>query len=55
MITNWTFSHFSELKIDGAEHLLHVPHCDCSMVPFEWCVVYRPRAGELAVAMFTRN
>ena len=54
MITNWTFDHFTELAIDGCEHLLHVPYCDCAMVPFEWAVVYRPRAGQLAVAMFTR-
>ena len=54
MITNWSFAHFSEMSISGCTHLLHVPHVDCSMVPFEWCVVYRPRAGQLACAMLTR-
>lgn len=55
MITNWTFAHFDELRIEGAEHLLHVPATDPTMIPFEFAVVYRPRAGQLALATFTRG
>jgi len=54
MITNWTFAHFNELKIEGAEHLVHMPVTDPRMVPFEFGIVYRPRAHQLALATFTR-
>ena len=55
MVTNWTFSHFQELAIDGATHLLHSPHCDTKMVPFDIAVVYHPRRDELAVLCFVRS
>ena len=32
-----------------------MPHCDVGMVPFDVAVVYRPRAGELAVVFFVRS
>ena len=54
MVSNWTFGHFEEFCIDGCEHVLHVPHCDPAMVPFEFGVLYRPRKGKLALASFTR-
>jgi len=55
MVTNWTFSHFQEMAIDGATHLLHSPHCDTKMVPFDVAVVYRPRKDEHAVLCFVRS
>ena len=55
MVTNWTFSHFTELAVEGCQHLAHMPHCDIAMVPFEFAVVYRPRAGQLALACFVRS
>ena len=35
--------------------MLHMPLCDVKMVPFECGVVYRPRAGSLAVVYFVRT
>lgn len=55
MVTNWTFPFFSELKIEGCQQMLHLPLCDVKMVPFEVGVVYRPRAGEIAVTFFVRS
>jgi hypothetical protein len=55
MVTNWTFPHFSELRVEGCEQMLHSPHCDVKMVPFDCAVVYRPRAGQLAAAFFVRS
>jgi hypothetical protein len=55
MITNWTFPHFSELSIAGCQHVLHSPHTDCSLIPFDLAVVYSPRKGETAVSFFTRS
>ena len=56
MVTNWTFPFFSELKIDDdCDQMLHVPHCDIKMVPFDVAVLYRPRANDLAVTFFVRS
>jgi len=55
MVTNWTFPFFSEVKLEGCEQMLHMPHCDINMVPFDIAVVYRPRAGELAMTFFVRS
>jgi hypothetical protein len=54
MVTSWVFPSFSALSVEGAEQLLHMPHCDVKMVPFEIAVVYRPQAGKIAVVYFTR-
>jgi hypothetical protein len=54
MVTSWVFPSFSALSVEGAEQLLHMPHCDVKMVPFEVAVVYRPQAGRIAVVYFTR-
>jgi len=54
MVTNWTFDHFSELVIDGCEHVVHMVYADPVFVPFEFGVIYRPRAGELALLSCTR-
>lgn len=55
MVTNWVFPFFDELLVEGAEQLLHLPHCDVKMVPFDVCVVYRARKGRLGVCFFTRT
>lgn len=55
MLTNWTFDCFDELAIPGCEQLIHLPHSDVSGVPFDVCVVYRPRAKELAAVYFVRS
>jgi len=55
MVTNWTFPCFQELAVDGCRHLLHTPHCDVKMVPFDVAVVYHPRKGELATVFFVRS
>jgi hypothetical protein len=55
MVTSWVFPWYSELKIRDCEQILHMPHCDVKMVPFNITVVYRPRAGQLAVAIFSRK
>ena len=55
VITNWAFPNFQELKIEGCEQMLHLPHSDVKMVPFDICVVFRPRAGELAATFFVRS
>ena len=55
MCVSWCFPFFQELEVDGCEHLLHLPHCDVSMVPFDISVIYRPRRGELAILCFVRG
>ena len=55
MLTSWVFPFFSEVKLEGCEQMLHMPLCDVNMVPFECGVVYRPRAGSLAVVYFVRT
>ena len=45
---------FSELSVAGCEQLLHMPLCDVKMVPFDVAVVYRPKAGKLAIVYMTR-
>eukprot|EP00658_Telonema_sp_P-2_P085658 TRINITY_DN9808_c0_g1_i1.p1 TRINITY_DN9808_c0_g1~~TRINITY_DN9808_c0_g1_i1.p1 ORF type:complete len:321 (+),score=53.43 TRINITY_DN9808_c0_g1_i1:392-1354(+) len=55
MVTNWTFKSFDEMVLEGCQQMLHIPHCDESTVPFDVAVVYRPRAGQLAVACFVRS
>lgn len=55
MITNWCFPFFEELQLEGCEQLLHMPHCDTNMVPFDIAVVYRPKKGKLALALFVRS
>ena len=55
MVTSWVFPWYSELKISDCEQILHTPHCDVQMVPFNITVVYRPRAGQTAVAIFSRK
>mmetsp|Transcript_17350 Transcript_17350/g.35759 ORF Transcript_17350/g.35759 Transcript_17350/m.35759 type:complete len:203 (+) Transcript_17350:790-1398(+) len=55
MCVNWTFPHFTQFDIEGCHHLLHTPHADTKMVPFDTAVVYCPRAGEIAAVFFTRS
>jgi len=55
MCVSWAFSFFDDVKIDGCKQMMHIPHCDVNMIPFNIAVVYRPRSGELAVAFFVRN
>jgi len=55
MITNWTFSVFDELKIEGCQHIVHMPHSNVSLVPFNIAVIFRPKAGKLAVTFFVRS
>lgn len=55
MVTNWTFSFYSELKINNCQQMLHLPHCDVNLVPFDIAVIYRPKAGEIAITYFVRN
>jgi len=55
MCTNWAFSTFQELKLPSCEQVIHLPHTDCKMIPFDICVVFRPKANKLAAAFFVRN
>lgn len=55
MLTNWTFPFFEELSVVGCTQILHLPHSDVSMVPFDVGVVYRPKKGKLAVTYFVRS
>jgi len=55
VVSSWVFPHFSELAIDGCSHLLHIPCSDAQLVPFEFAIVYRPRAGQLAVVCGVRT
>ena len=54
MVTSWAFAWFDEVALEGCEHVLHVPHCDTAMVPFEFAVLYAPRKGQRALATMTR-
>ena len=55
MVTNWCFPCFEQLDIDGCEQLVHLPHCDVRMVPFDVAVVYRPKRGQRAIVFFVRS
>jgi len=55
MVTNWAFGSFDELKIAGCEQMVHLPHADCKMIPFDIAVIFRPKAGKTAVTYFVRN
>ena len=55
MCISWLFPVFNELRLDGCEQMLHMPHCDTKMIPFETAVVYRPRANQTAIAFFVRS
>jgi len=55
MVTSWVFPFFSQVNIDGCEQMMHLPHCDISMVPFDIAVVYQPKAGQIAVTFFVRS
>jgi len=55
MVTNWTFDSFSELKILDSKHIVHMPVSNVSLVPFNIAVIYKPRAGLLAIAFFVRS
>lgn len=54
MATNWA-SFARDLVIDGCEQHLHLPCVVPSDVPFEFCVIFRPRAGKLGVMCFVRG
>mmetsp|Transcript_43790 Transcript_43790/g.51284 ORF Transcript_43790/g.51284 Transcript_43790/m.51284 type:complete len:209 (-) Transcript_43790:76-702(-) len=55
MITNWAFPVFTELALDGCQQILHVPHLNVSMVPFDLAIIYRPNKGMTAVTYFMRS
>jgi len=55
MVVSWVFDSFGEFKIPGCEQMMHHPHTDCSLVPFDMCVSFKPKAGKVAVACFSRN
>lgn len=55
MVTNWAFPFFEELDVEGGQQIVHLPHCDTKMVPFDIAVVYRPTKGRLAVVYFVRS
>ena len=52
MVTNWA-TNSKELALPGCEHVLQVPYMDPGFVPCEICVVFQPRAGEVAALSFT--
>lgn len=47
--TSWIFPVFHGLKLDECEQMLHTPLCILNMVPFDVCIIYRPRAKSIAV------
>jgi hypothetical protein len=53
--TSWLFPAFNELKLDGCEQMLHTPIFNLSLVPMEICVIYRPRADQVAVFCLCRR
>ena len=55
MVTSWAFTFFDEWEIGGCQQIIHLPFCDVNMLPFDVCVVYKPRKGELACVFFVRN
>jgi hypothetical protein len=55
LCTSWVFSFFQELDIEGCEQLLHTAYLDVNAVPFDLAVIYRPKAGQTAVAFFVRS
>ena len=55
MAVSWVFNSFSEYQISNCEQLIHFPHTDCSLIPFDLCVTFKPRAGKTAVALFSRS
>jgi len=55
MMTNWAFPFFSEVVVDGCTQMVHLPHIDTGMIPFEIGVVYRPCTGRTAVTYMTRQ
>lgn len=55
MVTNWAFGVFDELKVEGCEQIVHLPHTNCKMIPFDICVIFKAKAGRIAAAYFVRN
>ena len=56
MVTNWVFpSSFEELEVEGCTQVIHLPHSNISLVPFNIGVVYRPKRGRTAVVFFVRD
>lgn len=55
LITNWAFASFDELRIDGCTHMLHMPIRGKALIPMDTCIVYKPRAGELAALFLVRS
>ena len=55
MVTNWQFPFFSELSIDGCEHIVHIPCSNVKITPFDLGIVYRPRANETALVACVRS
>lgn len=55
IVINWTFQFFQEVEVEGCEHMIHMPICPLEGQPFEGAIIYRPRRGETAVAILSRN
>lgn len=55
VVTNWTFDFFTELKVEGAEQIFHIPVLDLKTVPFDVVVIFRPKASMKAVILIVRN
>lgn len=55
LVSNWTFPCFSELVVAGCQQMVHVPHLDEDKIFADIALIYRPRAGELAMAFFVRR
>jgi hypothetical protein len=55
MCVSWVFDHFSELSIEGCEQIVHMPHSDVNMIPFELAVTFKSTADKISVVFFTRQ
>merc|ERR1712196_259193 len=55
MVTSWIFPCFEELNLPGCQQIIHLPHSNPKLIPFDIALPFRPRAGETAVAFFVRS
>ncbi|CAL1164991.1 unnamed protein product [Cladocopium goreaui] len=52
VMTNWAFN---QPQLEQCRMLLHLPHFDLEEVNSDMAVIFRPRAGELAVLTFLKD
>lgn len=55
MCVSWVFNHFSELTIGGCEQIVHMPHSDVNMIPFECAVIFKSKKNQISTLFFTRQ